>query len=105
MKITQSLIATTVITLLPLAAFAGDKDKTSAPMGTTPSAQFNTLDSNRDGRLSPQEAATDSKIVFTTVDKNGDGYLDSTEYMHRDMMAPATGDSATPDRDAPKSRE
>jgi hypothetical protein len=105
MKISQSLIATAVVTLLPLAAFAGDKDKTPAPMGTATSAQFDTLDTNRDGRLTPLEAATDSKIVFTTVDKNGDGFLDSSEYLHRDMMAPAQSNPAAPDRDAPKPRE
>ncbi len=48
-------------------------------------AQFEKLDSNRDGRISQSEAATDSKIVFSTVDKNGDGYLDSSEYAHRSM--------------------
>jgi EF hand len=105
MKITQSLIATAVVTLLPLAAFAGDKDKMSTPMGTATSAHFDTLDTNRDGRLTPLEAATDSKIVFTTADKNGDGFLDSSEYLHRDMMNPAKGDPASPDRDAPKPRE
>ena len=105
MKISQSLIATTVVALLPLAAFAGDKDKTPAPMGTATSAKFDALDTNRDGRLTPLEAATDAKIVFTTADKNGDGFLDSSEYMHRDMMAPATSESVSPDRDAPKPRE
>ena len=105
MKISQSLIATAVVALLPLAVFAGDKDKTPAPMGTATSAKFDTLDTNRDGRLTPLEAATDSKIVFTTADKNGDGYLDSSEYLHRDMMDPSKSDSASPDRDAPKPRE
>ncbi len=86
MKISQSLIAAAFVVALPLSAIAGDKDKTSAPMGTAAtSAQFDTLDTNRDGRISPVEASTDSKIVFSTVDKNGDGYLDNTEYSHRDM--------------------
>ena len=80
MKISKSLIAVAVIATLPLAAFAGDKDKTVAPMGTATSAQFDTLDTNRDGRLSPAEATSDSKIVFSTADKNGDGYLDGSEY-------------------------
>ena len=105
MKITQSLIATTLFTLLPLAVFACDKDKMPAPMGAATSAQFDTLDTNRDGRLTPSEAATDSKVVFTTADKNGDGFLDSSEYLHRDMMDPTKSDSASPDRDAPKPRE
>ena len=80
MKISQSLIAAAVVAVLPLSVFAGDKDKMAAP-----SAQFDTLDTNRDGRISQAEAASDTKIVFSTVDKNGDGYLDSSEYAHRDM--------------------
>jgi len=85
MKISKSMIAATLIAVLPLSALAGDKDKTQAPMGTAASAQFDTLDTNRDGRLSPVEASTDAKIVFTAADKNGDGYLDNAEYAHRDM--------------------
>ena len=84
MKVSKSLIAASVVALLPLASFAGDKDKTQAPMGTAASAQFDTLDTNRDGRISPAEASADSKIVFSTADKNGDGYLDNTEYSHLD---------------------
>jgi hypothetical protein len=85
MTISKSFIATAVIAVLPLVAFGGDKDKTMAPTGTAASAQFDTLDANRDGRLSREEAATDAKIVFSTADKNGDGYLDNSEYSHRDM--------------------
>lgn len=85
MKLSKSLIAASVVALLPLASIAGDKDKTPAPMGTVASAQFDTLDVNRDGRISAAEAAVDSKIVFSTADKNGDGYLDNSEYSHRDM--------------------
>jgi Ca2+-binding EF-hand superfamily protein len=58
-------------------------------MGTAASAQFDTLDANRDGRISPTEAATDSKIVFSTVDKNGDGFLDSSEFAQRDTTKDA----------------
>lgn len=89
MKISKSMIAATMIAVLPLSAFAGDKDKSQAPTGTAASAQFDALDANRDGRLSPTEAATDSKIVFTTVDKNGDGFLDSSEFAHREMTKDA----------------
>lgn len=85
MKLSTSLIAAATVVLLPLASFAGDKDKTSAPMSTAASAQFDTLDTNRDGRISQTEASTDTKIVFSTADKNGDGYLDNSEYAHRDM--------------------
>jgi len=104
MKISKSLIAVAVIATLPLAAFAGDKDKTVSPMGTATSAQFDTLDTNRDGRLSPAEATSDSKIVFTTVDKNGDGYLDNSEYTQRKMSAEPMPDSGnpTPDTEQPR---
>ncbi len=90
MTISKSLIAAAVIAALPLSVFAGDKDKTPAPMGTVASAQFDTLDANRDGRISREEAATDSKIVFSSADKNGDGYLDNSEYSHRDMSNDTT---------------
>jgi Ca2+-binding EF-hand superfamily protein len=105
MKISNSLIAASVVALLPLAAIAGDKDKTPAPMGTQTSAQFDTLDSNRDGRISPTEAASDSKIVFSTVDKNGDGFIDSSEFQHRDMSKDSTTNSADPAKEVQKSRE
>jgi hypothetical protein len=85
MKIFRPLIAITAVTLLPLAAFAGDKDKATAPMGTTHGAQFDKLDTNRDGRISQSEASSDPRLAFSTVDKNGDGYLDSSEYSQRDM--------------------
>jgi len=98
MKISKSLIAATVIASLPLAAFAGDKDKTVTPDGAATSAQFDTLDTNRDGRISRVEATSDSKIVFSTADKDGDGYLDNNEFKHRSMTMepmPTSGNPAT----------
>ena len=94
MKLPKSIIAAAVVATLPLAAFAGEKDKTA----THASSQFSALDTNRDGRLSPAEAANDTKIVFSTADKNGDGYLDNDEYMNLDRSSetmpshPATGE-------------
>jgi hypothetical protein len=105
MKLSNTLMAAAVIALLPFAAIAGDKDKSPAPMGAEARAQFDTLDTNRDGRISQAEAASDSKIVFTTADKNGDGYLDSGEYSHRDMSDQAKPNAASPERDAAKPRE
>ncbi len=96
MTFSKSLIAAAVIAVLPLSALAGDKDKTQAPMGTVASAQFDTLDANRDGRISREEAATDSKIVFSTADKNGDGYLDNSEYSHRDTSNDTTMPEKSP---------
>jgi hypothetical protein len=104
MKLSNSLIAIAVVAALPLAVIAGDKDKMATPQAT--SAQFEKLDTNRDGRISQSEASSDSKIVFSTADKNADGYLDGSEYSKRDMShdsmpnsAPAT-DSTTPRTDA-----
>ena len=103
MNTSKSLIAAAVVALLPLAAVAGDKDKSPASMGA--SEQFNTLDTNRDGRISRTEASGDSKIVFTSADKNGDGYLDSSEYMHREMSSDPTTNSGNPAKGAEQPRE
>ena len=107
MKLSKSLIAVAVAALLPLASIAGDQNKTPAPLGTSASAEFNKLDTNKDSRISRNEAAGDTKIVFETADKNADGYLDSNEYMHRDMskdLAPMSESTSpvNPDTDAPK---
>ena len=102
MKISKSLIAAAVFATLPLAAFAGDKDKTMTPTGTATSAQFNTLDTNRDGRISPAEAANDTKIVFSTADKNGDGFLDSSEYLNLDVSTESMPTHPATDTDNPR---
>ena len=102
MKISKSIIAAAVFATLPLAAFAGDKDKTVTPTGTATSSQFNTLDINRDGRISPAEAANDTKIVFSTADKNGDGYLDSSEYMNLDVSTESMPTHPATDTDSPR---
>ena len=103
MKISKPLIAIAAVAMLPLAAIAGDKDKTSAPMGTASGAHFDKLDANRDGRISQSEAAIDAKLKFSTVDKNGDGYLDSTEYSQRDMSHESmpTTDDPTANKSTP----
>ena len=79
------LLATAVVALIPLAGFAAeDKTKPSpkTETGQSASASFDTLDANKDGRISMPEASADPKLVesFSTADKNGDGYLDSSEY-------------------------
>ena len=73
-----------LIALVPLAAGAAEDQKPPAtPAGQTGS--FDTLDANKDGRISMPEASADPKLVesFSTADKNGDGYLDNSEYDNR----------------------
>jgi len=77
------LLAATVIALVPLVALAAEPTKTPDP--ATPAGQsgsFDTLDANKDGRISMPEASADPKLVesFSTADRNGDGYLDASEY-------------------------
>jgi Ca2+-binding EF-hand superfamily protein len=80
MKTGKTLIAIAAATLIPFgAAMAGDKEK-SGSMGTS----FDTLDANRDGRISQVEASADTTIMFTSADKNGDGYLDKSEWKGKD---------------------
>lgn len=46
-------------------------------------ATFDTLDKDRDGRISRQEAEADAKVKqqFTMYDKNGNGFIDRDEVM------------------------
>jgi len=79
------LLAAAAVMLIPLAGMTAEPEKTVPPEPTTPSGQsatFDTLDANKDGRISMPEASADPKLVesFSTADKNGDGYLDSSEY-------------------------
>ena len=78
MKIT---LLAAIVASIPLAAVAADKTKASKPEAT-PAVSFDTLDANKDGRISMPEASADPKLVetFSAADKNGDGYLDSAEY-------------------------
>lgn len=73
----KTLIVIAAATLIPLgAAVAGEGKDKSGSMGPS----FDTLDTNRDGRVSQAEAASDSTIMFSTADANGDGYLDKKEW-------------------------
>jgi EF hand len=67
------------------AVFADDAASpaaTNAAQGTSPVADLNSLDTNKDGRLSPSEVQSnaDLRSSFTSLDINGDGYLSSTEF-------------------------
>ena len=77
------LLVATVVALFPLAALANPGDQVPDPATSAGrAASFDTLDANKDGRISMPEASADPKLVesFSTADKNGDGYLDSAEY-------------------------
>lgn len=72
-------------TLAPLAVLAAEGQKVPQSQDPAPSGQtasFDTLDANKDGRISMPEASADPRLVenFSTADRNGDGYLDQSEY-------------------------
>jgi hypothetical protein len=79
----MKLLAATVVALVPLTVLAAEPAQTPDPaMPAGQSGSFDTLDANKDGRISMPEASADPKLVeaFSTADKNGDGYLDASEY-------------------------
>ena len=82
MKTSTTLALAILATAFAGGAVAGDGTKTTPATGTTASGSFDTLDSNKDGRISMPEASADPKLVesFSTADRNGDGYLDNSEY-------------------------
>ena len=99
MKTSRTMIAIAIAALIPLgSAMAGDKDKEKSGYG---SASFDTLDTNRDGKISQGEASADATIVFSTADANGDGYLDKTEWKNRakGSTTPAPQSSSDPTTD------
>jgi hypothetical protein len=80
----NTLLAAAVIALIPLTGGAADGTKQPAtPAGQ--SGSFETLDTNKDGRISMPEASADAKLVesFSAADRNGDGYLDNAEFDER----------------------
>jgi hypothetical protein len=98
MKASKTLIALSVAALLPLgAAMAGEGKDKSGSMGPS----FDTLDTNRDGKISQVEASADVNIVFSSADSNGDGYLDKSEFKKRgkDSTSPAPQSTPEPSTD------
>lgn len=95
----KTLIVIAAATLIPLgAAVAGEGKDKSGSMGPS----FDTLDTNRDGRVSQAEAASDSTIVFSSADLNGDGYLDRKEFRtaqsgSTDQQPQSMPESSSPD--------
>lgn len=85
------LLAAAVVALIPLAGIAADNSKTAPkPEAGQGGATFDSLDANKDGRISMPEASADPKLVeaFSSADKNGDGYLDSSEYENAARQPP-----------------
>jgi hypothetical protein len=82
MNINGKLTVAAWAALLPLAGMAADGTKTPPATPAGQSGTFESLDTNKDGRISMPEASADPKLVesFSTADKNGDGYLDNAEY-------------------------
>jgi hypothetical protein len=78
----NKLLAAAVVAMIPLAGIAAEGDKTKPATPAGQSGSFDSLDSNKDGRISMPEASADPKLVeqFSSADKNGDGYLDNAEY-------------------------
>lgn len=76
------LITAAALAMVPLAGFAAG-EAPATPAGQ--SGSFDTLDANKDGRISMPEASADPKLVesFSSTDKNGDGYLDNSEFDNR----------------------
>jgi len=76
-----SITAITALILLSASFQAPAADKENASTQTSGS-KFNKLDSNQDGKLSREEAASDKGLAgsFDALDMNTDGTLDAKEY-------------------------
>jgi hypothetical protein len=85
MLMKTTLLAAAIVALLPLAGTAAEGSKTLPSTSSEQSGSFDTLDANKDGRISMPEASADPQLVetFSTADKNGDGYLDNAEFDNR----------------------
>jgi hypothetical protein len=81
----NKLLAAAALALAPVAALAAEGHKTPPATPAGQSGSFDTLDANKDGRISLPEASVDPSLVesFSRTDKNGDGYLDNAEYDER----------------------
>ena len=81
----SKLLTAAVVALIPLTGIAAEGQKTQPATPAGQSGSFESLDANKDGRISMPEASVDPKLVetFSTTDQNGDGYLDNAEYDKR----------------------
>jgi hypothetical protein len=79
----KTLIGALALGMMSTAALADDGDKMKdAGAKPTAAVTFESLDADKDGRVSLTEAAADKTVTeqFSTADKNADGYLDADEY-------------------------
>ena len=84
---------TVALALLATTAFANEEATTGGEAAAVPS--FTTLDANRDGSVSKEEAASSSAVLgqWDTLDADQDGSLSSTEF------ANVTGSSTMPEEE------
>ncbi len=79
----KTLIGALALGMMSSAVFADDGDKMK-DAGAKPAvaATFESLDADKDGRVSLTEAAADKSVTeqFSSADKNADGYLDAQEF-------------------------
>jgi Ca2+-binding EF-hand superfamily protein len=80
MKTMKALLGVLAVALFTTTAVAddesGQKDKQKSAM------KFNKMDRDQDGRLSKEEAKTESTLSaqFAAVDQDSDGYVSESEY-------------------------
>ena len=88
MKASRLLTAAAVAALLPLAAAVAQTPPADQGDQSSPSAQsarhgssFDSLDTDKDGRISKAEAAADPNVSeqFSRYDKNGNGFIEKEE--------------------------
>jgi hypothetical protein len=88
MKASRLLIAGAVAALLPIASVLAQSPTPDQPDQAPPPAQsskhvstFDSLDTDKDGRISKSEAAADENVSaqFSKYDLNGDGYIERDE--------------------------
>jgi hypothetical protein len=102
MKHFKAVILVGLVTVFFVAglAFAQDKAEQGAPKKSRCQARFDSLDTNKDGKVSKDEfLATphppgNAEKMFKTMDADGDGYLTKGEFCGRKGMARGAGKGA-----------
>lgn len=119
-RIIAAILAGTVVLSLGGAAYADQHsgkrmgDRMGDRMGghsMGPRIDFDAVDANKDGKITPAEIAANRAARFTAADTNGDGKLDRAELaaesqkMMADRMAARALDMLDADRDGALSAE